>query len=141
MSSDYANLLFGIPNPALGIAMFTALFVFGVLIISGARFKPWIWLAGIGATLFGLGLTTFFYFESLLVLGTICPWCAVTWVVTIATFWIILTHSLAAKQITIPKRFKKAADFWVQYASVILAVLYVALVFGILFRFNEALFV
>lgn len=141
MSSDSAELFFGVPNPAIGIATFTALLVFGVLVLSGAAFKPWIWLGGVAATLFGLGLTAFFYFESLLKLGTICPWCSVTWLVTIATFWIIVTHALAAKHITVPKQLKAVANFWVKYATVILATIYAALILGILFRFSEVLFI
>lgn len=141
MASDSAAIFFGLPNPAIGIATFTALLVFAVLLLSGAAFKPWIWLAGVGAATFGLGLSAYFYFESLLVIGTICPWCSVTWVTTIAAFWAVLTYSLGTKQFPLPKWLQGIAAFWVKYASVILATIYALLILGILFRFNEALFV
>lgn len=141
MTSESSALFLGLPNPAIGVAAFTALFVFAVLLLSGAVFKPWVWLAGIGAATFGIGLSLFFYFESLFSMGTICPWCSVTWLVVVAAFWGVITHALAAKRIAIPKQLKGVAAFWVQYAGVILASMYVALIFGILLRFNEVLFV
>ena len=141
MASDSSALFLGIPNPAMGIAAFTALFVFAVLLLSGAKFKPWVWLAGIGAASAGLLVTLFFYFESVLKLGTICPWCAVTWVATVAVFWTVITHVFAAKHVTLSKKLQGVSTFWLRYDSVILVSTYALLVVGILYRFREILFV
>ena len=61
----------------------------GVAILAGARFARWFWW------LFELGVAGAFVFviwligQSIFVLGTLCPWCMVTWVVTIPTFYAV----------------------------------------------------
>lgn len=134
MESDQAEFL-GIPNPAFGIAAFTALLVFAVLVWVDTKFKPWVWKAGLGAATAGLAYVVYLYLTSLLVLGTICPWCFVTWLVTIATFWALWTHALAEGYVGSTKI--RAA--LVRNAPLILASLYAVLLFGILIRFHEAL--
>ena len=140
MASDQGEIL-GIPNPAFGIAAFTALFTFAVLLVSGARFARWVWGAAFAAAIAGLGFALYLYFTAMFVLGSICPWCFVTWIVTVGIFWAIVTYVLREKLITIPKWKKRAAAFWVKSAGLILAVLYAVLILGLLIRFREALFV
>lgn len=139
MSSSQAEIL-GIPNPAFGIAAFTALFVFAVLVLARTSFASWIWKVGIAIATAGLLFTLYLYLTSITVLGTICPWCFVTWLVTVAIFWSLITYTLAAKIIVLPKKLLFLSRVWVRYASLILASWYVALVFILLLRFREALF-
>lgn len=135
MESEQAEFL-GIPNPSFGIAAFTALLVFAVLVWSGTTFKPWVWKVGLGVATAGMGYVVYLYLTSLLVLGTICPWCFVTWLVTIATFWALWTHALAKGYVGGSAKVRIAL---VRNASLILASLYAVLLFGILIRFHEAL--
>ncbi len=139
MSSSQAEIL-GIPNPAFGIAAFTALFVFAVLVLARTSFALWIWKVGVAAATAGLLFTLYLYLTSIIVLGTICPWCFVTWLVTVAIFWSLITYTLAVKIIVLPKKLLFLSRVWVRYASLILASWYVALVFILLLRFREALF-
>lgn len=141
MASPESKLVFGIPNPAFGIAAFTALFVFSVLVLAGTQFKRWVWAAGIGAAAGGVLFSAFLYFTSLFALGTICPWCFTTWVITIGAFWAITTYSLSSGVLALGADGQKFAEFWARYATVILVATYILLVFGILIRFREALFV
>ena len=68
--------------------------VVGVAILAGARFARWFWW------LFAARVTLAFVFvlwlisQSIFVLGTLCPWCMVTWVVTIPTFYAVTLHVL-----------------------------------------------
>lgn len=140
MASKEADILFGIPNPAYGIAAFSALFVFGVLVLAGTAFKPWIWLAGVGAAGLGLLGCVFLYLTSLFSLGMICPWCFATWVITIATFWALVTHAVAADRFSVPTWLQRAKDRWLRYSVGILVAIYFLLIFGILVHFNQALF-
>jgi uncharacterized membrane protein len=140
MASKEADILFGIPNPAYGIAAFSALFVFGVLVLAGTAFKPWIWLAGVGAAGLGLLGCVFLYLTSLFSLGMICPWCFATWVITIATFWALVTHAVAADRFSVPTWLQRAKDGWLRYSVGILVAIYFLLIFGILVHFNQALF-
>ncbi len=140
MKSAQASAILGIPNPAFGIAAFTALLVFAVLLLAGTKIPSVIWKAGIVVALIGLCSSVHLYFVSILTLGTICPWCFATWIITIATSWVIITHSFATNQLTLSGRFKKWSTGWVNYAGLILAIVYALMIFGILVRFSEVLF-
>lgn len=84
--------LFGFPNPILGLTGWVAPIVVGAAILAGARFNVWFW------RLFWLGiagamtLVIWLIGQSIFVLGTLCPWCMVTWAVTIPTFFAVTLH-------------------------------------------------
>lgn len=84
--------VFGFPNPILGITGWMAPIVVGAALLAGARFARWFW------ALYGVGILGAFVFvcwlisQSIFELGTLCPWCMVTWLVTIPTFFVTLFH-------------------------------------------------
>ena len=73
-------------------------------ILAGARFARWFWW------LFELGMTLAFVFviwligQSIFVLGTLCPWCMVTWAVTIPTYYVVTLHVLRSGIVPRPGR-------------------------------------
>ncbi|WP_312167826.1 vitamin K epoxide reductase family protein [Microbacterium sp.] len=86
--------IFGFPNPLIGLTLWTAPLVIGVAILAGARFPRWFWgLFGVGVT-FAFGLVCWLIWQSLYApnLGVLCPWCMLTWAVTIPTFFATLVH-------------------------------------------------
>lgn len=91
---SWQGAVLGFPNPILGLAGWIAPIVVGVAILAGARFARWFWL------LFELGMLGAFAFviwlisQSIFVLGTLCPWCMVTWLVVIPTFYAVTLHCL-----------------------------------------------
>lgn len=140
MGSAEAEIIPGLPNPAFGLVAFGALAAFAVLLIAGTKVPRQIWLAGIGVATAGLAFVIFLYITSLTVLNTICPWCFVTWLTTIAVFWALVTHSLHEKYLVLPKSLEPVGKWWTNNAGLLLAILYAVLIFIILVRFNEALF-
>lgn len=107
---SWQGSVFGFPNPLLGLTGWVAPVVVGVAILAGARFARWFW------TLFLLGMTFAFGFvvwligQSVYVLGTLCPWCMVTWVVTVPTFYAVLLHTLRIGALPGPAKVRRAAD-------------------------------
>ena len=67
----------------------------GVGLLAGARFARWFWIA------FNLGIAGALAFviwligQSIFVLGTLCPWCMLVWIVTIPLFWVVTFRNLA----------------------------------------------
>ncbi|QTV80751.1 vitamin K epoxide reductase family protein [Microbacterium sp. NIBRBAC000506063] len=84
--------VFGFPNPLIGLAGWIAPLIVGGALLAGARFARWFW------ALFGVGMLGAFAFvcwligQSIFVIGTLCPWCMVTWAVTIPTFIATVIH-------------------------------------------------
>lgn len=140
MKSEYGES-FGIPNPAFGIAAFSALGVFGVLLLAGTSFAKWIWRLALVAATAGLAFALYLYSVAIFALGSVCPWCFVTWLVTIGATWAVVTYTLKANIFTVPTWVKPYATFWRKNPGLVLAIAYAALIFGLLLRFYESLFV
>ena len=91
---SWQGAVFGFPNPLIGVAGWMAVLVMGVALLAGVRFPRWFW------ALFGLGILGAFTFicwliaQSIYSLAVLCPWCMVTWAVTIPTFIATLVHLL-----------------------------------------------
>jgi uncharacterized membrane protein len=86
--------VFGFPNPLIGIAGWMAPLFIGVALLAGARFPRWFWLVfGAGVT-FAFGFVCWLIGQSLYApnLGVLCPWCMLTWSVTIPTFFATMLH-------------------------------------------------
>lgn len=86
--------VFGFPNPILGLTGWVAPIVVGVALLAGARFARWFWALFWLGMLFAFGFVCWLIGQSIFVLGTLCPWCMVTWVVTIPTFYAVTLHVL-----------------------------------------------
>lgn len=101
--------VFGFPNPILGLAGWIAPIVVGVAILAGARFARWFW------GLFWLGMLGAFVFvcwligQSIFVLSTLCPWCMVTWVATIPSFYAVTLHVLRIGVVPVGDRVQRVA--------------------------------
>lgn len=86
--------VFGFPNPLLGIAGWIAPIVVGVAILAGARFARWFWWMFAAGITFAFAFVIWLIGQSIFVLSTLCPWCMVTWLVTIPTFYAVWVHML-----------------------------------------------
>ena len=107
--ASWQGSVFGFPNPILGLTGWVAPIVVGAALLARARFDRWFWL------LFNLGIAAALAFviwlisQSIFVLGTLCPWCMVTWAVTIPVFWAVTLRNLAAGTIPVPGSVRRAA--------------------------------
>lgn len=102
--NSWQGSLLGFPNPLLGLGGWTATIAVGVGLFASGRFARWYWLAfNIGVAL-ALALVIFLITASLTSLNVLCPWCMVTWVVTIPTFWAVTLYNLKEGHIPLPER-------------------------------------
>ena len=104
--------VFGFPNSLLGIVFWTATIIVGVAMLAGATFARWFWALYALASVGSLALVIWFMGQSFYVLHVLCPWCMVTWAVTIPVFWLLVLHALRSGSIPLPaagRRFARAA--------------------------------
>ncbi len=114
--------VFGFPNSLLGLVFWSVTITVGVALLAGATFARWFWaLYAIGAT-GSLALVIWFISQSLFVLHVLCPWCMVTWAVTIPLFWIVVLHAARSKAIPVPSavsRFAGTAFGWIPLITLV----------------------
>lgn len=119
---SWQGSVFGFPNPILGLTGWMAPLVVGVAILAGARFPRWFWaLFGVGIT-FAFGFVCWLISQSIYDLIVLCPWCMVTWAVTIPTFFATMLHLTRNGTFTRNEVVQQRADklmAWVPLATVV----------------------
>lgn len=79
--------VFGFPNPLVGVAGFAAVATVGLALLAGASFARWFVLVVQAGATFGVVFVHWLIYQSLYVIGALCPYCMGVWVVMIAIFW------------------------------------------------------
>lgn len=114
--------VFGFPNPLLGLMGWMAPLIVGVAVLAGARFPRWFWAVfGAGIT-FAFGFVCWLIGQSLYDLFVLCPWCMITWAVTIPTFFATMLHLTRNGTFTRNERVQERASSlmaWVPLATVL----------------------
>lgn len=90
--NSWQGSVFGFPNPILGLTGWMAPIVVGVAVLAGARFPRWFWATFGAGILFAFGFVCWLIGQSIYDLIVLCPWCMVTWAVTIPTFFATVVH-------------------------------------------------
>ena len=105
---------FGFPNPIIGLMGFVAPIAVGVALLAGARFDRWLWIAFNVGVAGALAFCIWLMANSIFDLGTLCPWCMLTWATTILMFWTLTLRNAAAGGFgESPKRVGAALLGWV----------------------------
>lgn len=87
--ASWQGSLLGFPNPFIGLMAWSVVITIGVSIFAGARYANWFWqVLNIGVA-GALAFVIWLFSQSVFVLGTLCPWCMVTWFATIPLFWVV----------------------------------------------------
>lgn len=89
---SWQGSLLGFPNPLLGLAGFVAPIAVGVGLLAGATFARWFWSALTLGVTAALGFCIWLMYQSIFILGTLCPWCMLVWAATILMFWTLVLH-------------------------------------------------
>lgn len=90
------EVFFGISNAALGLAFFAGVSALALVLVTGGRFGAWLWKALSVAMLLGIVWVLWFQYESFFVERSLCPYCFLIWIVTIALFVLVWARALQA---------------------------------------------
>ena len=119
---SWQGSVFGFPNPILGLTGWVAPIVVGMALLAGARFARWFWWCFWAGIAFAFGFVVWLISQSIFDLGTLCPWCMVTWAVTIPTFYAVTVHLFRSGQVTASERVRSLAGrsmAWVPLATIV----------------------
>jgi len=123
---------FGFPNAYIGILGFAVVVTLGVVWLSGAPVRSWIWGGLQAGTVFGIGFVTWLQHETIYDIGALCPYCMVVWAMMIPLFVGVTAHSL--------RRWAPGAAvtrFVSNWTALIVALWYVAIGAAIWFQFGS----
>lgn len=125
---SWQGSVFGFPNPFVGLMAWPVVITIGVAILAGAQFARWFWIgfnAGVAGALVFVG---WLIYESIYVLDVLCPWCMLTWVVTIPTFWAVTLHNLRTGHIPASARAREVSAELYRWIPLITLVCYAIVV-------------
>ncbi len=118
--------IFGFPNPLIGVGGWIAVLMVGVMILAGARFARWFWIALNVGMLGALGFIIWLIAQSIFDLHTLCPWCMATWSVVIPTFWLVTLYNFTEGNIPLPAGAVRGARVAYTYVPLITLICYLA---------------
>ncbi len=98
--NSWQGSVFGFPNPILGLTGWMAPIIVGAAILAGARFARWFWITFWVGVALAMTFVIWLISQSIFSLGTLCPWCMVTWSVTIPTFYALTLEVLRNGSVT-----------------------------------------
>jgi uncharacterized membrane protein len=116
--------VFGFPNPIIGLACWVAPIVVGMAILAGARFANWFWWLFWAGFVFAISFVAWLIGQSIFAanLHTLCPWCMVTWAVTIPSFFAVTVHILRSGVVPLPAGGRRVAGrlmTWVPLMTIV----------------------
>ena len=117
--------IFGFPNPIIGLGAWIAPIVVGAALLAGATFDRWFWIVFNAGMVFAIGLVGYLISQSIFVLGTLCPWCMVTWLVTIPAFWVVTLRNLREGVFTSNRRVIRVASVAYSWVPTIVLACYI----------------
>lgn len=120
---------FGFPNPLIGVVAFTVVVVTGILAVSKVSLPQWFWSGLAAGTLLGAVFIHWLIYQSLYVIGALCPYCMAVWAVTIPL--LVVVSSVALR----PMAGNTFARIVHQWRWSLVALWFTALILMILLRF------
>jgi len=85
---------FGFPNSLIGIASFSVLTTVGVVLLARAQLPRWFFLGVLTGSFLGTVFVSWLAYQSVFVIGALCPWCMVVWGMTVPIFGLTLRDVL-----------------------------------------------
>ncbi|WP_241989206.1 vitamin K epoxide reductase family protein [Cryobacterium serini] len=124
----------GFPNPLIGLAAWSVVITIGVAILAGAKFARWFWIGLNLGMLAAIVFVIWLIGQSIFVLDVLCPWCMVTWAVTIPAFLAVTLYNFTVGHLPGGASVRRVADAAYSWIFVITIVCYI--VFFIVAQIN-----
>ncbi|MFT3942356.1 MAG: vitamin K epoxide reductase family protein [Ancrocorticia sp.] len=125
LNSPVNAVFFGVSNAVFGLAFFAGITALGLVLASGGRFGRWLWAALDLAMVGAAAWVAWFQWTSFTVEQSLCPYCLITWTVTIPLVVNVLARSAQAGHFPCSEGLRRVL---VRGRWYIIAAVYVALV-------------
>ncbi len=134
--TDQASV-FGFPNPLIGLMSYAVIVTLAVLMISKVNIPNWVWLGLNLGALAGMAFVIWLAYQSLYVIGALCPWCMAAWVATIFIFWITTAENAGRGRFTRSGEPGVVSDVVVSLRWILIALTFVLIITLIFIRWMD----
>lgn len=124
--------LFGFPNPLIGIVAFAVVITTGMVLLSGGRLARWYWIGLQAGITLGMIFIGWLWFQSLYVIGALCPYCMVVWAMMIPMFVWVTVRNINQGVFRLSPGVTRFLNEW---AWIIVVLAYIGIITSIVFRF------
>ncbi len=132
---SWQSTLFGFPNSLLGVIGFPIIITIGFSLLAGAQYKRWFWLgAQLGITT-AIAFVYWFFYQSVFVTNSLCPWCLIFWSVTIPLFWYTTLYNVQEGHIKLRHQMSGIHTLVTKNPHLPLILLYAIIIIAIVIRF------
>lgn len=134
MKTWQAELL-GFPNAFMGIAGFAIVVTVGMALLAGASFKRWFWIGLELGTILGVAFVHWLFYQSVFVIGALCPFCMIIWAVTIPIFLYTTIYNIREGYIKVLPMLQGLSNLVQRYHLSFLYLWYAAIIATIIIHF------
>lgn len=135
--------LFGFPNAFLGLMAEPVVITVAIAGLSGVRFgRKFMFAAQIGYTL-GFIFAYYLLYMSYFVIGALCPWCLLVTLTTTLVWFAITRYNIRENNLFLPEKLQKKLHALTEkdYDKLAMVILIVVVVFAILIKYRDGLFI
>jgi uncharacterized membrane protein len=134
--------LFGFPNAFLGLIAESVVITVAVAGLAGVRFPRWFMTAAQTVYLLGFLFAYWLFYESMFVIGALCPWCLTITVSTTLVFASMLHWNILEDNLYWPARVQSWAMSLVRSGAfgILTAAWFLLLAAAVLLKYGSALF-
>lgn len=132
----------GFPNAFLGLMFEPVVITIAVASLGRVRFPRWFMLSAQAIYTIGLGFAYWLFYQSMFVIGALCPWCLTITVATTLVFFEMTHVNIRDANLYLPRRAQAAATAMVRSnLDLLLAVVWLlVLALAVVLKYGEALF-
>jgi uncharacterized membrane protein len=138
----WQSSLFGFPNAFLGLIAEPVVITIAVASLGGVRFPRWFMFSAQVVYTLGLIFAYWLFYQSMFVIGALCPWCLLVTLSTTLVFMTLLHWNILENNLYLPaKAQERALSFVRSDADVYLTATWVVLMIaGVLLKHGPKLF-
>ena len=142
VGSSWQSHLFGFPNAFLGLIAEPVVITVAVASLGGVRFPRWFMFAAQIVYTLGLVFAYWLLYESMFVIGALCPWCLLVTVSTTLVFSTLTHVNLRDGNLFLPARIQAASARFVQadLDLMVIVIWLLTLMLAIALKYGDTLF-
>ena len=142
VGSSWQSHLLGFPNAFLGLVAEPVVITLAVASLGGVRFPRWFMFAAQIVYAIGLVFAYWLFFQSMFVIGALCPWCLLVTVSTTLVFSTLTHINIRDGNLYLPPRAQASSQRFVQnnLDLMVVVIWLLALTLAVVAKYGDTLF-